>query len=102
VRYRVEFSPEALAHAQVIRQWWVANRPRAPQLFLHELRAAVMQLRRAPLSGRPYEAVGVRPTRRLLLPKTHFHLYHWLDETTDVVRIYAVWHSARGEGPPLP
>lgn len=101
-RCRVELTPEALDHAKVIQEWWLTNRPQAPNLFLRELRAAIRQLRRSPLSGKPYEPQGVRPTRRLLLPGSRYQLYYVADELTRLVRIYAVWHTARGARPPLP
>jgi len=100
-RCRVELAPEALDHAKAIQEWWLTNRPRAPDLFLHELRAAIRQLRRSPLSGKPYELPGVRPTRRLLLPGSRYQLYV-ADEGARLVRIYALWHTARGEDPQAP
>ena len=101
-RYKVEFSPEATAHAEAIENWWRANRPKNPGLFLRELRSALRQLRRSPHSGTLYEAPGVRPVRRILLARSGYHLYHWPDDEAGLVRVYAVWHSARGKGPALP
>jgi plasmid stabilization system protein ParE len=98
-RYRVDFSPEAASHVDAIAEWWAANRPAAPHLFREEIRAAIRQLSRSPHSGLPYESIGVRPTRRLLLPKSRHHLYYVPDDFQHVVRIYAVWHTARRERP---
>ncbi len=101
-RYRVEFSPEAASHAEAISAWWVANRPAARLLFADELRAAIRHLQRAPHSGQPYAPSGVRPTRRVLLPKSGHHVYYAVDDTAEVVRVYAVWHTARGQRPRIP
>ena len=101
-RYRVEFSPEATAHAEAIAAWWRANRAKNPALFVSELRAALRQPRRLPHSGTIYEARGVRRVRRILLARSGYHLYHWPDEDAALVRVYAIWHSARGKGPALP
>jgi plasmid stabilization system protein ParE len=100
-RYTVELSPEALVHIDAIREWRLANRQGSPALFLRELRAALRQAQRSPHTGKLYEAAGVRPIRRILLPKTSYHIYYWPDEATLVVRVYAVWYGGRGEGPKL-
>jgi len=100
-RYAVEFSPEALAHVEGVREWWLANRQTSPALFLRELRTALRQAQRSPHTGKLYEAAGVRPIRRILLPKTSYHIYYWADEAALVVRVYAVWYGGRGEGPNL-
>lgn len=39
--------------------------------------------------------------RRILFPKTSYHIYYWPDEAALVVRVYAVWYGGRGEGPNL-
>ena len=101
-RYRVEFSPEAASHVEAIAAWWIANRPAAPLLFADELRAALRQLRRSPHSGLPYAPTGVHPTRRRLLPKSGHHVYYWADDDAEIVRVYAVWHTARGRRPANP
>ena len=102
MHYTVEFSPEAAAHAEAIHTWWKGNRPKAPRLFAAELAAALRHVRRWPESGKLYEQEGVRQTRRLMLPKSRYQIYYWADDATAVIRIYAVWHTSRGEGPPLP
>ena len=100
-RYMVEFSPEATAHVEAVREWWWVNRQASPGLFLRELRAALRQVQRSPHTGKLYEAAGVRQIRRILLPKTSYHLYYWPDEAARIVRVYAVWYGGRGEGPKL-
>jgi plasmid stabilization system protein ParE len=101
-RYRIEFSPEAASHVEAIATWWTANRPAAPLLFADELRAGLRQLQRAPHSGQVYAPSGVRPTRRLLLPKCAHHIYYAADDEAGTVRVYAVWHTSRGERPAVP
>jgi len=56
-------------------------------------------LARAPHIGRPYRRSPVSGTRRLLLRGTRYHLYYVLGEQE--VTVLAVWHGARGVGPPL-
>jgi plasmid stabilization system protein ParE len=96
-RYRVEFSPEAIRHADRIQDWWLSNRPKAPGLFRRELAVAIRYLGRAPHSTPVYP--DVPGTRRLLLPRTRHHLYFVIDETLAIVRVYAIWHASRGMGP---
>jgi len=98
-RYRVELSPEALEHAQAIRTWWVENRPAAPDLFVDELGAAIRKLESAPRIGARYEAPGFREIRRVLLPRTRYHLYYTVDEDARLVRVHAIWHLSRGNRP---
>lgn len=55
-RYRVEFSPEAIRHADRIQDWWAANRPKAPAIFRRELAVAIRHLSQNPQSARSYDA----------------------------------------------
>ncbi|MEK6606293.1 MAG: type II toxin-antitoxin system RelE/ParE family toxin [Myxococcota bacterium] len=99
-RYRVEMSPAAHAQADAIAAWWVTNRPAARSLFSDEAQAAEKQLEKTPLVGGRYRR-GREGMRRLLLPRTRYHLYYVVDEGALVVRIHAFWHTARGKGPSL-
>jgi plasmid stabilization system protein ParE len=39
--------------------------------------------------------------RRMLLPRTQYCVYYFIDETARLVTVLAVWHTARGRGPKL-
>jgi len=97
--YQVEFSPEARDQAESIASWWQANRPAAPTLFRDELVAAVNKLATTPSTGAAYEPVAA--IRRLLMPRSRYHVYYFIDEPSAVVQIRAVWHWSRGHGPIL-
>jgi len=97
----VEFSPGAAAQAEKIAAWWAANRLAAPLLFLDELDAAIEQLARAPETGRIYEPMERLGIRRVLMPRSRYHVYYSVDHTTAVIRIHAVWHASRGAAPSL-
>lgn len=99
--YAVVFSTEARTQILAIGRWWRVNRPSTPGLFLNELRAAVGRLGDVPRAGAVYEAPRVSGLRRLLLPRTAHHVYYTLDDTASVVRIVALWHTARGASPLL-
>ncbi|WP_437653488.1 type II toxin-antitoxin system RelE/ParE family toxin [Sorangium sp. So ce1182] len=100
-RYAVVFSADARTQILAVGRWWRENRPSNPGLFLDELRAAVGRLGDVPRGGAVYEVPQVPGLRRLLLPRTAHHVYYTLDDTASVVRIVAVWHTARGARPPL-
>ncbi len=97
--YRVEFSPEALGQAQRTMDWWHENRPKAPELFLDELEAAIEQLASMPHAGVSYTRSGVAGMKRLLMPRTRYHVYYTIVAESQLVRIHAIWHTSRGEGP---
>lgn len=98
-RYCVELSPEALEQAQAIRSWWTENREAAPDLFVEELSAALRKLATTPRIGARYEAPGLREMRRVLMPRTRYHVYYTADDDDRLVRVHAIWHLSRGQGP---
>jgi plasmid stabilization system protein ParE len=101
-RHQVEFSPEAVTHAQQVERWWRENRPAAPGLLMEELAAAVEKLSIAPSTGAPYpSSLSLPGVRRVLLPRTRYHIYYTVDAAAGLVRIHALWHTARGQGPEL-
>ncbi len=94
---KVELSAEADAQVQQIDSWWRENRQGAPDLFTEELDRALLMLEDCPTLGVPYEPKpGVR---RLLLRRTHSHLY-FVEEPARVY-VIAVWNVYRGRGPRL-
>lgn len=100
-KYKVVVAARAEDQIRIISEWWSANRPSAPSLFLDELTAAVERLRALPLSGSPYSVPRPRGVLRLLLRQTRHHVYYTVDEQLAVVSVRAVWHAARGAFPPL-
>jgi plasmid stabilization system protein ParE len=95
---KVELSGEANAQVREIDAWWRENRRASPDLFAKELAQALTALSHSPTLGSPYEA-GSRRVRRLLLRRTHYHLYFLAGQ--DRLFIVAVWSAFRGEGPAL-
>ncbi len=94
---KVELSAEAQAQVDRIDAWWRENRPAAPRLFADELEAALGTLAEAPVVAVRYSPKpGVR---RLLLRRTHHHLY--VVEEPARVFVVAVWSAYRGRGPRL-
>lgn len=95
----VRTTPEADAQIRQIDDWWRENRAGASNLFVDELSTSFALIGDAPHIGRPYRQSPVPGTRRILLKGTRYHLYYVVTDTD--VRVLAVWHAQRGEGPQL-
>jgi plasmid stabilization system protein ParE len=90
-RYEVVLAPAAQTQARKVAAWWRENRP-----------AAVLdRLAEAPKTGLPYWTIRNRLIRRILMARTSYNVYFEIQEERAFVRIVAVWHAARGHGPPL-
>lgn len=98
-RWRVLIAPTAEAQLAIIRSWWIANRPLAPDLFDRELDAAVTMIGKAPGSLPLYRREDDTDVRRILLHKSRYAVYFCVG--SDDVLIVSVWHTARGAGPSL-
>jgi plasmid stabilization system protein ParE len=95
----VEFSDDAREQADAASTWWRANRERAPDLFDDELAAATERLASSSSLTPVYATVGGAEVRRLLLPRTRYHVYFTIEP--DIVVVHAVWHTSRGHSPAL-
>ena len=99
--FRVELSPQARAQIAAINLWWPENRPAAPTLVAAEFETAIQQLTTSPESGRLHDRRRQVPVRKLLMPRSRYHLYYEVDLAIRLVTILAVWHVSRGQGPAL-
>lgn len=93
-----------LAQQQIVRTatWWRTNRPSSPTLFEDELEAAFARITDAPATVPLYRRSPTKVFRRLLLPRSRYHVFFSLkgDPATEVV-VLAVWHASRGRAPQL-
>ena len=96
---KVEFADPAREQVRVASAWWRKNRRAAPTLFDDELAAVVALLESGPLLTRVFDEVGGKVVRKARLPRTRYAVYYTVGE--DLVTVHAVWHAARGSGPPL-
>ena len=94
-------APEAAAHILVRKQWWRANRSKAPKRFDEELAAALTAISERPESFPIFSARGGRTVRRCLLVKTRCHLYFEVLLKTDEVWITAARGAAQRRPPRL-
>lgn len=97
---KLELAPRAVRDAERHARWWRENRPAARLLFDEELAEAFELIRSIPDIGLSYPVAG-RDYRRLLLPRTRYHVYYRL-VAEDRLRIVAIWSAVRGRGPALP
>jgi plasmid stabilization system protein ParE len=98
---KTRLTAPARQQADRFDRWWRENRPAARDLFAREFVEARALLAATPEVGSPYiERQGVL-VRRVLLPKTHQHVYYEVDRENDLVMILAVWGAPRGRGPRL-
>ena len=83
-------------------EWWVTNRPKAPDAFMVELERAIQILSSQPLIGARARNIKLAGVRRLHLPRVHYHLYYRVTSHPEAVEILALWHTSRGTAPKLP
>ena len=86
---------EAQDQAREARRWWKKNRDKNPGLFQQELDAARKLLSQQPDAGKSYAVVDGVKVQRLLLEKTRRHLYYFIDEASQIVRITGVRGAQR-------
>lgn len=101
IRFRVELSPQAYEQLTTINLWWARNRPAAPTLVAAEVETAMEQLASSPDTGPLHDAKALLPVRKLLMPRSRYHLYYEVDAASATVHVLALWHAARGAGPRL-
>ena len=99
--FAVRVAPRAQAQLDEAVAWWKANRLASPTLVLGELEAALLRLRHAPSSGVNYRQNGAQWVRRILLPRSRYHVYYTVEDATRLVNIIAFWHATKRRGPRL-
>lgn len=97
----VRLTPRALAEAKRLKTWWQQHRSAAPELFERELSAALERIEVTPDLGIAYRPGRFdAPVRRVLLPRTQFHVYYGIEE--GVIVVLSVWGARQGREPGLP
>ena len=98
---KLRITPRARSQARGRRAWWVDHRPAAPDLFDEELAQTLHLVRETPETAVRWPTARNPELRRILMPKTHNHVYFYVDEPRAAVVIVTVWGAARGRGPKL-
>ena len=92
----VTFQRRASRDIDQIATWWSTNRPVAPDLFLAELEQMLAAVALMPTLGAQARSRRARGVRRILLPRTRYHLYYRVRD--GAIEVLAVWHAKRGSG----
>jgi len=82
-------------------EWWVANRAKAHKAFSEELKRAFQLIAAHPRIGARALNVKLRDVRRVHLARVHYHLYYRLVGDPPSIEVLALWHTSRGDAPPL-
>ena len=82
-------------------EWWVANRPKAPDAFAVELERALQLLASQPSIGAQARNIKLAGVRRIHLHRVHYYLYYRVTAEPVTVEILALWHTKRGALPDL-
>jgi plasmid stabilization system protein ParE len=80
-------------------EWWVANRPDAPNAFVHDFENALKLIASHPNLGARAKNAKLRDVRRVHLARVHYHVYY--RAATSYIEVLAVWHTSRGRSPKL-
>ena len=96
---RIWFSPQGRAQAREAAEWWRNNRSKAPQLLARELRHYLKLVAETPSVGRPYQHSAIPDLRRVLLPRTKYHVYYIHHPDDAEIEVVAFWSAVRGRAP---
>lgn len=81
--------------------WWVSNRPKAPEAFAEELERSFELIASQPSVGARAISAKLSGVRRVHLARIHYHLYYRVAGTPLAIEVLALWHTSRGSTPGL-
>jgi plasmid stabilization system protein ParE len=93
----IVFQRRATREVERIDEWWRANRRAAPDLFITELGRMLSAVAILPTLGAPSMSDRIAGVRRVLPPKTRYHVYYRIRGGS--LQVLAVWHARRRAGP---
>lgn len=88
-------TPRARRQIERAREWWEANRDKAPGLFAQELEDAMHHLATLPHAGEPWRIRRGRTIRRWLLEGSAQHLYYVYSPEREELLVLALWGARR-------
>jgi plasmid stabilization system protein ParE len=95
----VKISNRAGSQIRRAAQWWIENRPAAPDAIGDDISDCLTLLSGQPGIGTKYEGTRAGMVRRLYLGRVGYFLYYRVCE--DVLEVLAFWHASRGGQPKL-
>ena len=93
----VKITRRAAAQIQEAANWWLANRPKAPEAFQQELRRGFDLISQQPAIGALATNAKLQGVRRIYLSRVRYYLYYRV--RSERVEVLALWHASRGKGP---
>lgn len=99
--YRFRVAPGAEAQIRDAVNWWIENRPKAPEAFAEDLERAFEIISSLPGTGEPVSHSRLKGLRRLLMGRVRYCLYYHVDQERETVEVLALWHTSRGSTPTL-
>lgn len=99
MRLRLRVTVDAEREIRRAAAWWRRHRTAAPSLFRDELARGFDLITTEPGLGAPCLDVELPDVRRLHLYRVHYHLYYRV--VADTAEVLGLWHTSRGEAPPL-
>lgn len=97
----VTFTLLAAQHIRRADAWWRVNRTLAPNAVRQEIERALVLIAGQPRIGSRAANVKMPGVRRIFLPIIKQHLYYRVLESPDRIEVVALWHTRRGQGPPI-
>lgn len=97
----LRISRRAVNQIAAAAAWWAENRPLAPRMFEQELAGALRTIREHPTVSAPLKTERAGRIRRVLLARSRYYLYWYVDDAGTVLEVLACWHASRGTPPPL-
>ena len=100
--HSVAFTRRATALTEAADLWWRQNRPQAPEALRDELEQAVQLIALQPEIGATARNIKLAGVRRVLLSRVRYHLYYRVvDGPPRSIEVVSLWHTSRGENPPV-
>lgn len=89
-RLRIRVARRAARHISDAAEWWVANRPGAPELFRDQLSRAFDLVLKHPGIGARATNVRLAGVRRVHLSRVRYHLYYRVHPESSEVEVLAM------------
>ncbi len=81
--------------------WWLANRPAAPNALKENLRHAFDLISLQPGVGARAANTRLKDVRRVYLSQIRYFLYYRVRPSPVRIDVLALWHASRGNEPVL-
>lgn len=96
---RLRIARRAAVEIERAEQWWLENRPAAPEALRADLKGALTLLLRQPGVGVKVGNTRLTGVRRLHLGRIRYFVFYRVHD--DELVVLSVWHSNRRRSPVL-